>query len=182
MRFRVTRIEVDANQELGGPPALPESAARPPWPEGGREAFHHAMEMRPAMGHELPGIWVRLNVPLVAGEETTPLVRVATASDSTYSVAFVAKVMSDPRALGADRAISINPDTTLNLHRPLRGEWVCLQGWSHLDESGAGTAFARIFDETGAVGHASQSILVRGPEARPESWDEFDKIIEGRKG
>ena len=51
-----------------------------------------------------------------------------------------------------------------------------LAGWSHQDPAGAGTAFSRLFDRDGAIGHASQSILIRGPESRPESWREFDDL------
>lgn len=181
MRFRVTQIEVEPNQDLGAPPAMPSSGHRPIWSADAEEAFHHAQEMRPATGLELSGLWLRLTVPFVAGEETSPLVRVAAAADSTYSVPFIARVMADPKMLRRGRSISINPDTTINIHRPLRGDWVCLQGFSHLDESGAGTAFARMFDQEGAIGHASQSILVRGTEARPESWGEFDKMLEKRR-
>ena len=86
--------------------------------------------------------------------------------------------MANPKALTERRSVSINPDTTLNLHRPLVGEWVCLQGDSHASNGGSGTAFARIYDERGTVGHASQSILIRTADKRPESWREFDAMAE----
>ena len=43
------------------------------------------------------------------------------------------------------------------------------------DAHGAGTASARLFDARGAIGQSSQSLLVRGLEARPESWKRYTK-------
>lgn len=181
-RFRVTEIEVEDDPAHAEAPTLPDASPTDGAMLLSREAFHHAAELRSVPGLEVPAMWIRLRVPLVADEETTPLQRVAAASDSTYSVPFMARVMADPSLLGRRRAVAINPDTSVNLHRPLRGEWVCLQGWSHQDASGAGTAFVRVFDRDGPIGHASQSILVRGPEARPESWNEFEELARKRRG
>ena len=44
---------------------------------------------------------------------------------------------------------------------------------THVDPIGAATASARLFDAAGAVGFASQSLLVRGPEAAPASWRRY---------
>jgi len=71
--------------------------------------------------------------------------------------------------------VAINPDTTLNLHRMPEGEWLCLDARATYDSHGAGTAFARLLDSRGPVGHSSQSLLVRGLEARPETWRKFAK-------
>ena len=71
--------------------------------------------------------------------------------------------------------MAINPDTTLNLHRMPEGEWVCLDARAIYDGHGAGTASARLYDARGAIGHSSQSLLVRGFEARPESWKRWEK-------
>ena len=49
-----------------------------------------------------PIAWLRLRVPLVAGEENSPLVRVAYASDMTYSVPLMRQMMqARPRGLRA---------------------------------------------------------------------------------
>ena len=66
--------------------------------------------------------------------------------------------------------VAINPDTTVNLHRPMRGEWLCIDTQTRLDRGGTATASARLYDREGAIGFASQSLLVRGPEAAPETW------------
>jgi len=173
-----------------GEVAVPESvegetrAAAPPLPadDGGRgwaagagegEAMHHAFEIRPVPGFETPTVWFRLTVPLVRGEAPSPLVRVAVTSDFTYAVAVMRRIRQDGRFLVRQPFVAINADTTLNLHRPMRGEWLCLDTRTHVDPVGAATASARLFDAAGPIGFASQSLLVRGPEAAPESWKRY---------
>ncbi|MFI5314481.1 MAG: thioesterase family protein [Myxococcota bacterium] len=175
LRFRVTHVAVP---ETGSerPPELPERAARFPWSEwrgAGESSLEHVVEMRPVLGLESPTSWLRLRLPLVAGEANSPLLRVAYVSDMTYSVPLLHMAARDMRGMAARRFVAINPDTTLNLHRPASGEWICLDARATYDSCGAGTASARLFDERGPIGHSSQSLLVRGLEARPESWRRF---------
>jgi len=176
MRFRVADIPVGVGDAVPfeEPPARPASADLRRWfgeVEGERasrpEAFHHALEMRPVAAFETPTMWFRFKVPLVAGEETTPLERIAVISDFTYSVPFMRQVASDPKLLQRRPFVAINPDTSLNLHRPAEGEWICLDSRTHYAPIGAGTALARLYDERGPIGHSSQSLLVRGPASRP---------------
>ncbi len=177
MRFRVAEIAAGEGDHLPAlhPPELPvrsdlrERFGKVEGDAGqGREAFHHALEMRPTAAFETPTMWFRFKVPLVEGEEPTPLQRVAVISDFTYSVPFMRQIATNPRLLQERPFVAINPDTSLNLHRPAEGEWICLDARTEYGDAGAGTALARIHDEQGLVGHASQSILVRGVEARPE--------------
>jgi hypothetical protein len=180
LRFRVAEIAVP--DELGPsdrPPELPERAAKFPWSESREGApanpLQHVLEMRPVPGFESPTVWLRLRVPLVAGEENSPLVRVAFVSDMTYSVPFMRMMARDTKAMTRRPFVAINPDTTVNLHRPAAGEWICLDSRATYDRNGAGTASAQLFDERGPIGHASQSLLVRGLEAQPESWRRFGR-------
>jgi len=182
MRFRLTELEVEPDLAAGDLLSPPDESEPKEWGTPGRVAFHHAVDMRPVRGLEMPALWMRLRVPLVEGETTSPLERLAAAADSVYSVPFISNILSNPGLLRDRKVISINPDTTINLHRQPRGEWICLQAGSHSDPSGAGTAFARLSDAEGAVGIATQSILLRGPQSRPESWKEFDKLIDAVKG
>ena len=158
------------------PPPLPDRAARFPWSDSRGAAenpLQHVLEMRPVLGLESPTSWLRLKLPLVAGEANSPLVRAAFVSDMTYSVPLLHMAARDMRGMAARPFVAINPDTTLNLHRPASGEWICLDARATYDARGAGTASARLFDERGPIGHSSQSLLVRGLEARPESWKRF---------
>ena len=179
LRFRTADIPVP--EELDGsaarPPELPEQGARFPWSDPSAGApdnpLQHALELRPVPGFEQPIAWLRLRVPLVAGEPNSPLVRTAFVSDMTYSVPLMRQMVQRGRAGFALRPfVSINPDTTLNLHRAAEGEWICLDARASYGSTGAGTAYARLYDARGAFGHSSQSLLVRGIEAAPARWRE----------
>lgn len=176
LRFRVARVVVPEERVPERPPALPETAMRFPWSDsrgGAENPLQHVLEMRPVPGFESPTAWLRLRVRLVAGEANSPLVRVAFASDMTYSVPLLRLASRDMGAMSARPFVAINPDTTLNLHRPASGEWICLDARATYVDNGAGTAYARLLDERGPIGHSSQSLLVRGIEARPESWSRY---------
>jgi hypothetical protein len=177
MRFRTADVPVPFADESA--PALPDTGIRFPWGESRPgepdSPLQHVLELRPVPGFESPTAWLRMRVPLVAGEENTPLVRVAFASDMTYSIPLIQNFMRDKSAIARRPFVAINPDTSLNLHRPAAGEWVCLDSRASYAANGAGTAVARLFDERGSIGHSSQSLLVRGIEARPESWKRFER-------
>lgn len=178
MRFRIQEIDVGGGDAIPVDPPPERPAARSlrrifgegeERVESRPDAFYHALEMRPVAAFETPTVWFRLKVPLVAGEETTPLQRVAVVSDFTYSVPFMRQIAGDPRRIRDRGFVAINPDTSLNLHRPAVGEWIALDARTTYGGIGAGTAHAALYDDEGLFGHASQSILVRGPESRPAS-------------
>lgn len=180
MRFRVREIDTSDEPPSYGSPrgfALPAEDALPPWPPDEHsdiEAFHHTLDMRPPRGNEGLAMWFKLLCPLVAGETTTPLVRTAIFADWTYSLPHMSRIIADPSQRDRDPSFSsINPDTSLNLLRPMQGEWLCLDGQMHYGELGAGVAMAHLYDERGPIGHSSQSILVRGAEKRPPSFEEL---------
>ena len=178
MRLRVATVPVPEDHAPERPPALPEQSMRFPWSDtrgDSENPLQRVLEMRPVPGFESPIAWLRLRLPLVAGEENSPLVRVAYASDMTYSVPLMRMASRDMRAMAARPFVAINPDTSLNLHRPASGEWICLDARATYQDNGSGTAFARLFDAHGPIGHSSQSILVRGLEARPESWKKYSE-------
>jgi hypothetical protein len=130
------------------------------------EAFINALDMRVALGTESPAVWFRLKVPFVGGETNSAMVRTAIAADWAYSIPtmqnFLTQPFDHPRPVRP--FTSINPDTTINLHRPLDGEWICLHTHMFYGSVGAGTAIAMLQDPIGPIGHVSQSILVRGPD------------------
>ena len=153
------------------PPPNPDAKGSflPETPEPAPPAFHQAVDFQPAPGVERPAVWFRMRLPLVDGETLTPFVRTAITSDWTYSVSFIAKTFRSG-GLPPDRSFSaINPDTSVNLHRPLRGEWVCLDAQIHYGPMGAGTALAFVHDEDGPIGHCSQAILLRGADKLAQS-------------
>src|SRR5262245_34295840 len=96
--------------------------------------------------------WIRLRVPLVAGELTSPLARVVAAADFGNGVSWVL-----PRAEGW---AFINPDLTVALHRLPIGEWVCLEAVTYVEPTGIGQAESVLWDERGRLGRAVQSLLI----------------------
>jgi acyl-CoA thioesterase len=94
-------------------------------------------------------VWMRLAVPLVEGEEATPVQRVAAVSDFPNGVSAVLPV----------GWWYINADLTVHLGRLPRGEWVALRARTDVD-GGVGLAQAELFDRHGALGHSLQSLYV----------------------
>jgi hypothetical protein len=117
--------------------------------------FHvAAVEARFAEGDWLePGptsAWMRLTIPLVAGEQTTPLQRVIAVSDFGNGLS---------RVLPSGW-LYINSDLTIHLRRAPVSEWVCLRSRTDLGDDGVGLAQSELFDEDGDLGHALQSLVV----------------------
>ena len=97
-------------------------------------------------------VWFRLRHPLVAGEDPTPIQRVAVAADSGNGISAI---------LDFSRYTFLNSDLTINLLRRPQGEWICIDAQTLLGPQGGGVAEARIFDASGLVGRSTQSLLVR---------------------
>ncbi len=117
--------------------------------------FGAAMEFAPLVGG--PGqvgratVWFRLRVPVVAGEETSPLMRVAAAADFGNGVSAVVDWNGG--------WMFINPDLTIHLSRYPRGEWVALEAVTHGSDDGIGFAESGLYDEDGRIGRSVQSLL-----------------------
>ena len=95
--------------------------------------------------------WIRLRVPVVTGEEPSPLSRVAAAADFGNGVS---------NELSFRTHLFINPDLTIYLHRPPAGEWVCLDAVTALGDRGIGVAQSALWDERGPIGRSLQALLV----------------------
>ena len=132
-------------------------------------AFHQAVDFQPVPGAERPAIWFRMRLPLVEGETLSPFVRTALISDWTYSCSFISRTFRSGGIPPVRGFSAINPDTSLNLHRPLVGEWVGLDGLIHYGGVGAGSALAFVHDAEGPIGHSSQSILLRPADQGPRT-------------
>jgi len=119
-------------------------------------AYHnHGVEHRFAAGSwaEAGPVtdWIRLLVPVVAGEEPSPLQRVAAAADFANGVS---------RVLPWETHTFINPDLTIHLLRPAVGPWVCIDARSMIAGDGIGMAESALFDERGRIGRSVQSVIV----------------------
>jgi hypothetical protein len=144
--------EVSPGRQVPGPVTAGPKAFFPvPWDHG----YHTAMEVRFAAGSFLESgpatAWMRMRVPLIAGEEITPLSRVLTAADSGNGVS---------AELDFHRYVFINADLTVSLHRHPEGEWVCLDARTMVDTAGIGLAESALHDEKGPLGRSTQSLYV----------------------
>jgi acyl-CoA thioesterase len=163
VRARVLRVRtLGADQQTH--PSVAEDPAPPP-PSAGREglspilggrAFHSdGVEMRFVGGLFAQlgpsTVWIRLRVPLVAGEEPSPWQRVAAAADFGNGVS---------SELDFQTHLFINPDLTVYVHRPPVGEWVCLDARTRFGAPGIGMAESALWDLEGRIGRSAQSLLV----------------------
>jgi acyl-CoA thioesterase len=94
--------------------------------------------------------WMRMVLPIVAGEDPTPLQQVAALSDFGNGLSRVL----------AGGWWFINADLTVYLERYPRSEWMLLQSRTDLDGAGVGLAQSELFDADGSIGHALQSLFV----------------------
>lgn len=117
--------------------------------------YGKAMELRFEQGSFLePGpavVWVRQRIPLVLGEEPSPLERVLVVADSGNGVSATA----DPRAL-----LFVNTDLSVHLVRPLQGEWVGLSARTMMDPGGFGQADTALSDRVSRIGRSVQTLFV----------------------
>jgi hypothetical protein len=140
----------------GFAPPGPDEAQSGRFPDTGQDVgYHTAMEYRFVHGgFDEPGpavAWMRMRVPLVEGEDPTPLERVLVAADSGNGVS---------STLDWDRFLFVNVDLSVHLHRPPVGEWVCLDAITIPERSGIGIADTALYDKLGPVGRADQTLLV----------------------
>ena len=142
-------------RDPGAPPGPDEGHASPAVVHG-YTAFHSdGVELRfvaGAFGQRGPAtVWVRLAVPLIAGEEPSSLVRVAAAGDMGNGASSLFDFQSH---------LFINPDLSVFMDRPARGVWVGLDARTTLGTAGVGMAQCVLWDIHGPLGRSIQSLLV----------------------
>jgi acyl-coenzyme A thioesterase PaaI-like protein len=151
--------EIEATPAQPPPFPGPEDGAANDWDERRPMFATHAMEIRFVEGRfREPGAataWFRLRAPLIAGEPTRPLDRVAAAGDFGNGIASV---------LDWGAHVFINPDLTLYLERDPVDEWVALQSEMRVLSGSTAVAESVLWDRRGRIGRAVQSLLV-GPRA-----------------
>ena len=102
--------------------------------------------------HAGPGTaWVRLRVPVVAGEEPTPLQRAAAAADLGNGLSSVLKMRD---------WLYINPDLSVHVARPPEGEWIGMRAVTYPFGTGTGLAESAMYDSSGRFARAAQSLLI----------------------
>jgi hypothetical protein len=167
LRIRTKSIELPSGLAEDRAPAGPGEGTSnlPRWHQPSDQlTFHgHAVEHRFVEGaFDAPGPsidWIRLRVPVLPDRATPPVARAVAAADFGNGVSWELD--------RADGYSFINPDLTVYLTRPPAGEWICLQSRSRFDRTGIGFAESLLWDESGPVGRAIQSLLLdREPSLR----------------
>jgi len=176
LRLRVEDVAAPPDRTPAAVGALEDASAPVRWlgaPEEGEAPsdFVNAIELRPVDGFVKPVAWLRLRVPLVAGEATSPFVCAATLCDMVYGLPTVRDVQRGDSRFTQQPFVAINVDTSLQLHRALVGEWIGLDAEVHYGPDGAGVGRASLADADGPVGYAQQSLLLRDAGARPTEWE-----------
>lgn len=153
--LRVARAELSL-PERTEPPWLPLEQAEPftfgffQHPIG----YHKAIDLRLARGTwgSTPiAFWARTRVPLIEGQPTSPLENLLVLADAQSGMG----VPLDPR-----RFSFVNPDLTLHLERPPRGEWFGFDIRSTAGAHGGGLAQSEVHDRAGVVARSAQSLVV----------------------
>jgi hypothetical protein len=160
MRFRLHELDTSSVRTGAPPRATRDPSQEWSLPRGIR-FFARCVQMNPGEGARGGMVWYRMRVPLVAGEPTTGVQLAAAMSDFAYGTPMVLRARKDAGFLPDRDFTQINPDTTLNLLREPRGEWVGLESQLELGDVGAGVAVAALWDELGVVGSVTQSVLIR---------------------
>lgn len=154
LRIRTTAVDVPARDD---PPRRPRTEQLVEWSGSWRtgSAYHLiGVEVRtePFTGVAAVGwAWFRLKLPVVPGEEPSPLQRICAAADFPNGISFVV----DPRV-----TTFVNPDLTVYIHRLPAGEWVLVDARSWLEPQGTGMAEGELYDEGGRLGRSLQSLLI----------------------
>lgn len=119
------------------------------------DGFPHMVEFDRVAGGVSGGTpsktWVRLSVPFVRGEETSPLVNLLAMSDFTSGMASF---------LPYDQYVSINPDLTIQVLRYPTSEYIGIDAETWVDADGIGQSRARLYDETGLCALSAASLFV----------------------
>jgi len=157
-RATALRFRLGTGPDAPTDPRLP-PIATPPWgsPRVQRtrpsnlNGFIDAAERRDGGSSDAATTWYRAPRPVVAGEEASPTVRLAWASDFTAN---------SGNYLDLSQWSAINADLTISLGRAPGGEWtgVATRAWYAHD--GIGHARADLFDRDGFVGTCTASLLV----------------------
>jgi hypothetical protein len=158
LRIRSDEVPVPAVDPEAPPHGGPDASApisMPAFERGPTMFARDGMEVRFAKGAFAdvgPAFaWFRLRAPLVAGEQPTPLQRLAAAGDFGNGIA---------TAVSWATHVFINADLTLYVERLPRGEWIGLDAVTRVGGAGIGVSDSAIYDQRGRVGRAQQGLYV----------------------
>ena len=126
--------------------------------------FLHGIDMRrsPARDGAGGGCWVRLEVPVVAGEP----IRATSRLTIGFDYANLIGVDAHP-----DGVTMINPDVTAHVLRPPNSEWIAITGDTRFNPAmGRGLSYAELSDDDGVYAVVSMSQLLQTRASRPTGF------------
>jgi hypothetical protein len=136
-------------------PQIPDTEAELRFPGGYLDGYLAEIDWRTVSGaFDQPGpcrVWARPRIPLLPGEEISPMSRALLLADSGSGVSMTI----DPRQF-----LFINVDLTVVLHRDPVGEWLLLDALTTMGGSGTGLAETQLSDTAGVAGTGIQTLLV----------------------
>lgn len=153
--WRIRRSESPVAPAFTEASSLPDPLSCPEveFPPDPAESYMHGMEWRTAKGTAFDGpstVWFRMRVPLVLGEEPSPLVRTLIAADCGNGISRVLDF----------NMFFINVDLSVHLATEPAGEWVALEAQTTIDVHGAGLATTTLWDQQRKLGVGAQSLYV----------------------
>jgi len=161
MRIRIDNTAVPPEQQI---PAWPEDAvvrgpedvAETDFSFGGVDFVQNFTMLRDEREPGRTVGWMKLNVPFVEGEVTSPMVFAAAVADM---------IPSAGRVMDFEKFLSVNPDLSMHFHRQPEGEWIGHTALVRVSPLGFGQTDAELFDESGAIGRSLKSLLIDPREA-----------------
>jgi hypothetical protein len=142
----------------GRPPGIPPAQQQPlPTFAGGHTAgYVSAVDWRFLSGGDFATrgparVWMSPRIPLLEGEELTPMCRTLLVADSGSGVSAV---------LNPAKFLFVNVDLTVALTRDPAGEWIHLDSVSTIGDQGTGLAETVLSDASGPCGRGLQTLLV----------------------
>ncbi|MCZ7534054.1 MAG: thioesterase family protein [Acidimicrobiia bacterium] len=126
--------------------------------------FAQSVEMWAVEGTPFGGgaatVWTRLTLPLLEGEATNPYARAAIVSDFPNGVSALKPL---------EMLACVNTDVTVYFGREPIGDWIALRSQTNSSGLGLGMSDSLLYDVTGFVGTANQSIFFDSPSAGNET-------------
>lgn len=100
---------------------------------------------------QMRAAWTRPRIPLLPGEDASPMCRTLLVADSGNGVS---------AALPVSEFTFVNVDLTVITHRDAIGEWLLLEASTMIGADGTGLASTRLSDLQGSFGRGLQTLIV----------------------
>jgi Thioesterase-like superfamily len=154
----------DPFTKTAGHDAAPETGNPPPAFAQKWSRYFQNVSVRLIEGAlEKPGpaaAWMRLDMPLVEGEATTPLLQAVQAADFSSGVAQIVDMRE---------WTFVNPEISLYFFRPPQDEWILIRSRTRVGANGAGLTMAGLSDRQGPFAEVMQAMTFERRAAQAQA-------------